>query len=167
MTTMPTAEPRPAEVGAPVGEIHVVDPSPLNWLFITWNTMEEPIRIDEDGRIAFALATAARWTDSTTLELDLREGVRYQDGEPFTSESVKQAFEEVQRWAAPHPPGTWLNFAPETTCETDGPHRIRFRFPEPDGLALGKFRGFHVPSSAFWRGPGFGYGKEGSGEGHW
>ena len=40
----------------------------------------------------------------------------------------------------------------------------------PDGLAIGKFRGFHIASSAFWNGkdaPGFGYKKFGSGEGHW
>src|SRR5207249_2889007 len=46
---------------APVGTINIVDPSPLNWLFITWNTMEEPIRIDEDGRTVFALAESADW----------------------------------------------------------------------------------------------------------
>ena len=26
----------------PVGTVYVFDPSPLNWLFITWITMEEP-----------------------------------------------------------------------------------------------------------------------------
>ena len=154
-----TAEPR--------GTIHVVDPSPLNWLFITWNTMEEPIRVDEDGRVAFALATDTRWSDDTTLELSLREGVSFQDGERFTAHSLKQNFDEMQRWAAPHPPGTWLNFPPESVCEVVDDHTVRFRFPEPDGLAVGKFRGFHIGSSAFWNDPGFGYGKFGSGEGHW
>src|ERR687887_2270610 len=106
-----------AQWRAPAGTIHVVDPSPLNWLFITWNTMEEPIRIDEEGRGVMALARDARWPDERTLELDLREGVRFQDGEPLTAHSVKRNFDEMQRWAAPHPPGTWLNFAPETVCE--------------------------------------------------
>ena len=151
----------------PTGTLHVVDPSPLNWLFVTWNTMEEPIRVDEDGRIAFALATSVDWVDDTTLELTLREDVRFQDGEPFSAESIRQNFEEMQRWAAPHPPGTWLNFPYESTCEVLDEHRIRFRFPEPDGLAVGKFRGFHIASSSFWRNKAFGYGKEGSGEGHW
>lgn len=35
---------------APVGEVRVVDPHPLNWLYITWNTMEEPVRTDEDRK---------------------------------------------------------------------------------------------------------------------
>jgi ABC-type transport system substrate-binding protein len=151
----------------PVGTLNVVDPHPLNWLFITWNTMEEPIRVDEDGHIAFALATDARWVDDRTLELDLREEVRFQDGEPFTAHSIRQGFEEMQRWAAPHPPGTWLNFPPESVCEVVGEHRVRFRFPAPDGLAVGKFRGFHIPSADFWGTYGFGYAKTGSGEGHW
>jgi hypothetical protein len=53
---------------APVGTIHVVDPSPLNWLYITWNTMEEPIRMDEDGAPSSRSPspptgpTSARWS---------------------------------------------------------------------------------------------------------
>ncbi len=136
---------------APVGTIHVVDPSPLNWLFITWNTMEEPIRVDQEGHIVPAL----------------RQGVRFQDGEPFTAYSIKQNFAEMQRWIAPHPPGSWLNFPPESVCEVVDDYIVRFRFPGPDGLALTKMRGFHIASSAFWHEQGFGYAKLGSGEGHW
>ena len=109
---------------APVGTINVVDPSPLNWLFITWNTMEEPIRIDEDGRTVFALAESADWPDEKTLELRLRKGVRFQDGEPFTAHAVKLNFDEMQRWAAPHPPGTWLNFPPDSVADVVDDHTI-------------------------------------------
>ncbi len=35
------------EQRAPVDTIKLVDPNPLNWLFITWNTLEEPVRTDE------------------------------------------------------------------------------------------------------------------------
>ena len=42
-----------------------------------------------------------------------------------------------------------------------------FRLPEPDGLILGKFRGFHIAGTSFWQRHGFGYDKAGSGEGHW
>ncbi len=41
---------------------------------------------------------------------------------------------------------------------------LRFSFPGPDGLAIGKMRGFHIASKAFWEGldaPGFGYKKFG------
>ena len=155
---------------APVGTINIVDPSPLNWLFITWNTMEEPVRTDEDGRIVHALAESSSWPDERTFELTLRKGIRFQDGEPFTAHNIKLNFDEMQRRAAQHPPGTWRNFPPESVAEVVDDHTIRFHLPAPDALAPTKFRGFHIASTAFWKGPdapGFGYKKFGSGEGHW
>ena len=144
-----------------------MDPSPLNWLFITWNTMEEPIRVDEAGHVVHALAEDHRQVDERTLEMKVRQGVRFQDGEPLTAHDVKRNFDEMQRWAAPHPPGTWLNFPPETVCECADDYTIRWTFPEPDGIAVGKMRGFHIASRRFWEKVGFGYRKLGSGEGHW
>src|SRR6266540_1967913 len=135
-----------ATARAPVGTVQVVDPHPLNWLFITWNTMED-----------------SRWIDETTLEVRLRKGVRYQDGEGLSAESFRRAFDEVQRWKAPHPPGTYLNFHPDTRLEVVDAHTVRMRFPQPDGLVLGKFRGFHIPSTRFWEEEGFGYRKRGTG----
>jgi hypothetical protein len=58
----------------PVGTIQVVDPHPLNWLFITWNTMQEPVRTDERGHLVGAAMQDSRWVDETTLEVQLREG---------------------------------------------------------------------------------------------
>jgi ABC-type transport system substrate-binding protein len=151
----------------PVGEIRVFDPHPLNWLFITWNTMEEPVRTDHEGFLTMALAESATWRDDLTLEVKVREGARFQDGEPCTAHSIKQNFDEVQRWAVPHPPGTYMNFHPDSECEVTEDSVCVFRFPEPDGLVLGKFRGFHIASSSFWKTYGFGYQKAGTGEGHW
>ena len=152
---------------APVGTVQVVDPHPLNWLFITWNTMEEPVRTDEHGHLVGAAMEDSRWIDDATLEVQLRKGVRYQDGEELSAESFRRAFEEVQRWKAPHPPGTYLNFDPDAECVVEDDRTCVFRFPEPDALVMGKFRGFHIASPSFWHTHGFGYKKTGSGEGHW
>ena len=73
----------------------------------------------------------------------------------------------MQRWAAPHPPATYLNFHPDTECVVEDERTCVFRFPEPDGLVMGKFRGFHIAGPSFWHTHGFGYKKTGSGEGHW
>ncbi len=35
----------------PKGAIHVVDRSPLNWLYITYNTVEELVRPDKNGHL--------------------------------------------------------------------------------------------------------------------
>jgi len=151
----------------PVGTIHIVDPHPLNWLYITWNTMEEPIRTDVQGHLTGAAMEESRWVDDTILEVRMRRGVRFQDGEACNAHSFKRAFDEVQRWKAPHPPGTSLNFHPDTRLELLDDHTLRMHFPQPDGLILGKFRGFHFASSRFWDELGFGYKKLGTGEGHW
>ena len=53
MVTRPIRE-AAAEARTPAGTISVVDPHPLNWLFVTWNTMEEPVRTDERGHMVGA-----------------------------------------------------------------------------------------------------------------
>jgi hypothetical protein len=135
----------------PVGTVHVFDPNPLNWLFITWNTMEEPVRTDHEGHTVLALAEAAEWRADGSFAVTVRRGARFKDG----------------KWAAPHPPGTYLNFHPDTTCTVEDERTCVFRFPEPDGLIMAKFRGFHIAGSSFWHTHGFGYKQTGSGEGHW
>jgi ABC-type transport system substrate-binding protein len=151
----------------PAGAVRVVDPSPLNWLYITYNTVEELVRVDTQGKIRPAAMRSYRWADDRTLEVDVREGERFPDGEPLTALSVKRSFEEVARWAAPHPPGTHFNIDPRTRCEVTGERTVRFHLPEPDGLALGKLRAMHVMSTRFWDEIGFGYERNGTGEGHW
>ncbi len=54
----PQVAPARARWPAPVGSIQAFDPWPLNWLFITWSTMEEPVQVDNDGHLVLALATA-------------------------------------------------------------------------------------------------------------
>jgi ABC-type transport system substrate-binding protein len=151
----------------PAGTLRVVDPSPRNWLHVTAHVMEGPLRADGEGRLVGALAGAARWLDDRTLELDLRHGVRFQDGEPVGPAEVKRSFDELLRWAAPSPLGRWLSFAPGTTCEVAGERTVRLRLPEPDGLALGRLCLLPVATAAFWDGPGFGHQQRGSGEGRW
>ena len=153
--------------GEPVGTVHVVDPSPLNWLYVLYNCVEELVRVDPSGHIEPAAMTGYRWVDDRTLEADVRDGERFPDGEPLTAASVKRAFDEVMRWTAPHPPGTHFNLEPGTRLEVTGEQSVRFVFPNPDGLALGKLRAMHVMSSRFWDELGFGYARSGSGEGHW
>ena len=151
----------------PVGAVRVVDPSPLNWLHITYNTVEELVRVDPQGKIRPAAMRRYRWADDRTLEVEVRRGERFPDGEPLTARAVKRGFEEVARWAAPHPPGTHFNIDPRTRCEVTGERTVRFQLPEPDGLTLGKLRAMHVMSTRFWETIGFGYRRQGSGEGHW
>ena len=151
----------------PVGTVHVVEPSPLNWLYITYNTVEDLVRVNTHGKIRPAAMRRYRWADNRTLDVYVRRGERFPDGEPLTAHTVKRSFEEVMRWAAPHPPGTQFNLDPRTSCGVTGEYSVRFHFPAPDGLALGKLRAMHIMSTRFWETIGFGYERNGTGEGHW
>ena len=104
----------------PVGAVRVVDPSPLNRPHITYNTVEELVRVDPLVKVRPAAMRRYRWADDRTLEVEVRGGERFPDGEPLTASSVKRGFEEVTRWAAPHPPGTRFNIDPRTRWEATG-----------------------------------------------
>lgn len=147
--------------------ITVMDASPLNWLSVTWNTMEELVRVDKDGKTSPTLATSWKWIDPRTVEFKLREGVVFQDGEKFTAPVFRRSFDEVQRWDNPHPPGAFLNFAKNTKLEVVDDYTVRFVFPEPDAAALMKFRGMHVGSTKFWETNAFVDKKSGTAEAHW
>lgn len=151
----------------PVGTVHVVDHSPLNWLYITYNTVEELVRTDPQGHIVPAAMSNFKWTDDLTLEITVRAGEVFQDGERLNAASVKRSFDEMMRWRAPHPPGTQFNLDARTRCEVVDDQTVRLVFPRPDGLALGKLRAMHIMNTRFWEGPGFGYRRQHSGEGHW
>ncbi|MBV1704476.1 MAG: ABC transporter substrate-binding protein, partial [Hyphomicrobiales bacterium] len=61
-----------------------------------FNVFEQLVRIKEDFTVAPGLATS--WTfsdDLKTLTFKLREGVKFQNGEPFTSADVKFSFERA------------------------------------------------------------------------
>ena len=146
--------------------VRVVDPSPVNWLSITWNTMEEPNRVDHAGQGQPSLATDFTWVDDHTLEMGMRDAV-YQDGEKYDAQMFKLGFDKVQEWDNPHPPGSFLNFAKDVTCEVIEGNKIRMTFPQKDSAALMKLRGMHLPSTRFWNEWGFRDPVTGSAEGHW
>ena len=150
----------------PQGEIRVVDRSPLNWLYITYNTVEELVRTDEKGHIVPAAMKTYRWVDDLTLEIKLRENV-FQDGERVTVEIVKKNFDEMMKWRSPHPPGTQFNQYVGTRMEIIDDETLHIISPKPDGMTLGKLRAMHIMNSRFWDTIGFGYARQGHGEGHW
>jgi ABC-type transport system substrate-binding protein len=151
----------------PRGTVRVVDPSPLNWLYITYNTVEEAVRVTKGGKVRPAAMSRYRWRDNRTLEITVRNGERFADGTRLDADSVRQAFDEQIRWVAPHPPGTHFNIDRRTRAEVVNDRTVRLHLPEVDGLTLGKLRATHVMSERFWRDLGFGYTRDQCGEGHW
>lgn len=148
------------KVSAPRGELRIVDHFPLNWAWITWQVFEHLMEVDPDGKLIPRLATGWRWLDDRTLEVKLRRGVKFQNGEKFDAEIVKLNWEENTRHKQPHLPGTYLNFKPGSRLEIVDGDTVRFSFPEPDGAALVKISLMHMASREFYK-------KVGWGEKHW
>lgn len=163
MSAHATGDPGGGVAWGPHDTVTVVRPSPVNWLSITWSTMEEAHRVDYDGMGQPSLAAGWAWVDDETLEISLRRGAVYQDGEKL----FKLAFDKVQEWTNPHPPGAFLNFARDTGLHVVDDHTVRMRFPGGDSAALMKLRGMHIPSTRFWDEWGFIDPETGSAEGHW
>jgi ABC-type transport system substrate-binding protein len=145
-----------AQVPAPRGELRIVDKNPANWAWLTWNVFEHLMEIDAHGQMVPGLATSWRWLDDRTLEVTLRQGVKFHNGEVFDAEIVQLNWDENTRLRQAHRLGTYLNFKPGSTLEIVDPQTVRFRFPEPDGGALAKLTLVHMGNRQFYREFGWG-----------
>ena len=125
-----------------------------------FNIFEHLVELDKDGTLVPRLATGWRWLDDRTLEMALRQGVTFHNGEVFDADIVKLNWEENTRLRQPFRLGTFLNFKPGSRLEILDPYTVRFVFPEPDGGALAKLAILHMGNRQFYK--EFGWGEE-----HW
>ena len=151
---------RGEQVPAPQGELRIVDKHPLNWAWITWNVFEHLMEIDKDGTLVPRLATSWQWRDDRTLDVTLRQGITFHNGEVFDAEIVKLNWEENTRLGQPHISGAFMNFSPGSRLEILDAQTVRFIFPTPDGAALAKLSAMHLGNRQFYHDMGWG-------EKHW
>lgn len=143
-------------VAAPRGEIRIVDKNPNNWSSITFNVFEHLMEVDSNGALVPRLATGWRWRDAQTLEITLRQGVTFHNGEIFDAAIVKLNFEKNIQLRQPHLMGTFMNFKPGSRLEIVDQQTVRFHFPEPDGGALAKLTQMHIGNRQFYQELGWG-----------
>ena len=141
---------------APLGELRIVDKSPVNWISMTFNVFEHLMEADVEGKLVPRLATGWRWLNDRTLEATLRHGVTFHNGEVFDAEVVKLNWDEQSQLQQPHTFGAALNFKPGSRLEIVDPSTVRFVFPEPDGGALAKISIMHMANRQFYRDVGWG-----------
>jgi peptide/nickel transport system substrate-binding protein len=120
--------------------------------------MEHLMELDQDGTLVPRLATSWRWLNDRTLEVELRRGVTFHNGEIFDAEIVRLNWQENLRLRQPHQSGTYMNFEPGSRLEIVSPQIVRFIFPEPDGMALAKLSVMHIGNRQFYR--EFGWGEK-------
>ena len=80
------------------------------------------------------LATGWNQIDDLTLELDLRQGVKWHDGVPFTADDVEYTFDYLNTAANKVPNKEWYNWIERV--EKVGPHKVRLQQSRPFGPAL-------------------------------
>jgi peptide/nickel transport system substrate-binding protein len=116
------------------------------------------MELDENGKLVPRLATGWQWLNDRTLDVTLRQGVTFQNGEVFDAEIVKLNWEENTRLKQPLRAGTFMNFKPGSRLEIVDPYTVRFVFPESDGGALAKLTMVHMGNRQFYR--DFGWGEK-------
>jgi peptide/nickel transport system substrate-binding protein len=146
----------PQEVSPPRGELRIVDKHSANWTSLVFNVFEHLLEFTPDGTLVPRLATGWQWLDDRTLEVTLRQGVTFHNGEVFDAEILKLNWEENTRLRQPHRSGTYMNFTPGSRLEIVTPQIVRFIFPEPEGGALAKLVAMHIGNRQFYRELGWG-----------
>ncbi|AUV80868.1 ABC transporter substrate-binding protein [Salinigranum rubrum] len=82
------------------------------------------------------LATNADVVDDTTVEMDLREGVTWHDGESFTPEDVKFSVEMYKQHTAPQQGPFYRPIESVEVLSSNGGGRVRFNLTQPDAAFL-------------------------------
>ncbi len=80
------------------------------------------------------LAKSWTWVDNRTLDLDLRDDVKWHDGQPFTAEDVKYTFDYItdpKNKVYRPDQSEWIK-----STEILGPHKVRLRMDAPFGPAV-------------------------------
>lgn len=144
------------EVPMPRGELWIVDKSPLNFVSVTLNVFEHLVWVDKDGKLVPQLATGWRWLDDRTLEMTLRQGVKFHNGEVFDADIVQLNWDEYNKLRMPTILGEITKFKPGSRLEIVDPYTVRFIFPEPDGGVLYKLSVLHFGNRQFYRELGWG-----------
>ena len=144
------------QVPTPRGELRIVDSSPYNFVTVVLNVFEHLWDFEEGGKLVPRLATGWRWLDDRTLDMTLRQGVKFHSGEPFDATSVQLNWDENTRLQQPFRAGQHLNFKPGSRLEILDSYTVRFHFPEPDGTALVKLSTMHIGSRQFYAEHGWG-----------
>lgn len=82
------------------------------------------------------LATDHEVIDDTTIEMDLREGVTWHDGESFGPDDVKFSVEKYKQTTAPQQGPFYRTIDSVEVVSTSGGGRVRFSLTEPDASFL-------------------------------
>jgi peptide/nickel transport system substrate-binding protein len=125
------------EPSGPRGTIRVVESWRPDINVLGHNVLQYPFEYALDrNELAPSLAVSRKWIDDTTLEIHLRQGVRFHNGEPFDARAVKFNFDYQRR----HNPGRGVQVYMKKVKEIRvvDPYTVRLMLDQPDSLLLDK-----------------------------
>lgn len=96
-----------------------------------------------------ALATSWEYLDDTTLQVELREGVTFHNGQPFTADDVVFTFERVLRSEEPIGLNSWVAGTIESVEKVDD-YTVTITTPEPYAPLIANLTRVHIiPGETF------------------
>jgi peptide/nickel transport system substrate-binding protein len=101
-------------------------------------------RVGPDGKPVPWAASSFKVTDQTTIDITIRDGMRWHDGKSVTAEDVKFSFEYQTKWKAPFFAGSLAKIA---SIDVTGKNALRFKLTEPFAPILSNLFGalFLIP----------------------
>jgi peptide/nickel transport system substrate-binding protein len=139
-------------IPAPQGELRIVDTREVFGFSVAQNVVEHLVEIDTEGTLVPRLAAGWHWLDDRTLEVRLRQGVTFHNGEVFDAAIVKHNWDEYlrlqQHWGADL---LWWTFPPESSLTIVDPYVIQLMLPAPDPAALVKLAYMPMTNRQFSR----------------
>jgi peptide/nickel transport system substrate-binding protein len=140
-TEVPPTEPPPTEAPPEPTELRIgisLDVESMDPFFVNqaagWSVVhalfDHLVERDFDGNIVPGLALSWTIVDTATLEFELREGVTFHNGEPFTADSVKFS---VERMLAEEEAPNQGKFTAIDSVEIVDDYTVRLLLNRPDG----------------------------------
>jgi len=123
------------EIAKPRGEIRVVESFRPDINVLGHNVLQYLFEYALDrNELAPSLAVSRKWVDDTTLEIKLRQGVRFTNGEPFDAHAVKFNFDYQRQ----HNPGRGVQVYMKKVKEIQviDSYTVRMVLDQPDALFL-------------------------------
>jgi peptide/nickel transport system substrate-binding protein len=124
-------------IAEPRGEIRIVESWRPDINVLGHNVLQYLFEYALDrNELVPCLAISRRWVDDTTLELKLREGVRFHNGEPFDAYAVKFNLDYQRE----HNPGRGVQVYMKNVREIRviDPYTVHMVLNQPDALMLDK-----------------------------
>jgi peptide/nickel transport system substrate-binding protein len=123
------------EMVEPRGEIRVVENVRPDVTVLGYNVLQYLFEYAMDkNELSPSLAVSREWIDDTTLEVKLRQGVRFHNGEPFDAQAVKFNLDYQRQ----HNPGRGIQVYLKNLKEIQiiDPYTVRMILAQPDTLFL-------------------------------